>query len=181
MKAQLRELSSLYASSHSEADLERVRQQHRSALTSRDTEHRTALANLDGKHQSALRDLKQHSASIEDLRARLARLESEHRELQSEYSKAVDLSRNQQAALTKTREELNMARAHITRLEEQLQDASLQQDTGDVSHSSVSSSRNDQAALVIRDLRAQIVILEEELKDNRHQVMTLKKQVLTKG
>lgn len=191
--SKLRELSNNH-----ESTLKDLRSKHDSAVKELSSGHESTLKELTGHHESrfndlntrheaTLRDITAHNASIEDLRARLKKVEGQFQELQSEYGKALDLSRNQQVALTKTREELNMSRAHAQRLEEQLEDASLQnssqtqdgQLTGDVSHTSVSSARNDQAALVIRDLRAQVVILEEEMQGQREQIRNLKKAALT--
>lgn len=165
LKRQLRALSAAHAASPTRVDIESLSEQHNQALSS----------------------LAEHTATTEELRQRLQRLETTHFELQSEYQKAVNLSRNQQVALSKTRDELKNSRAHAQHLEEQLEDASVQNSSlhaeppvgeGDSSHASVGSARNDQAAMVIRDLRAQVVILEEEMQVQRDQIMRLKKAAL---
>ena len=172
LKQELRQLSSLYTAAVPKEDLD--------ALSSKYDDN---ISELKQKQQEYEDKLQEDRSEIQMLQGKISELKEEQDQLNNEYSKAVDLSHNQQTALTRTREELNLSRAHAHRLEEQLQDANLHSgDRGDVSTSSLGSIRNDQAALVIRDLRAQVVILEEELQSQREEMMKLKKAaVLTKG
>lgn len=132
-------------------------------------------------HENKARDLEaareSHAAQHKDLQQQLLELRRSHEELESEYDRAMEYSQNQQIALTRTREDLNHARINYQRLEEQMQEIKLSTDP-DASQGSMGSLNTRHAQLLIRDLRAQIVITEEERDELREQVRKLKKAAI---
>lgn len=140
------------------------------ALRTQISNHETQTRDLEATHKS-------HLAQHNELEQQLLKLRRSHEELEGEYDRAMEYSHNQQVALTRTREDLNHLRASYQRLEEQMQEMKLSTDP-DASQGSIGSVNARHAQLLIRDLRAQIVITEEERDELREQVRTLKKAAL---
>lgn len=148
--------------------------------------HQSKFRELSDEH-SALRD-KYSSESSEkaDFQRQLKQITEEHntkyQELEADYNKSLQYFKNQEMALSKTREELSRYKEQNSRLQSKLDDMLLQEKdiSADVSNSSVSSDYGTKMNqrhldLQLRDLRAQVIILQEERDELKSKSLELRK------
>lgn len=137
---------------------------------------------------------------VERLRKQLEENEEKYAALENEYESSVQYVRTSEKALTVTRDELNKFKDSNTKLQGELDQLRLrlqdQEDNDDASSVTSSNaggvrSRSDrvgtppakynsrQIDLQLRDLRAQIIILQEERDDLRASTLEVKKKLIT--
>lgn len=148
--------------------------------------HQSKFRELSDEH-NALRD-KYSSESSEkaDYQRQLTLINEEHnakyQELEADYNKSLQYFKNQEMALSKTREELSRYKEQNSRLQSKLDDMLLQEKdvSADISNNSVSSDYGTKMNqrhldLQLRDLRAQVIILQEERDELKSKSLELRK------
>jgi predicted nucleic acid-binding Zn-ribbon protein len=148
-------------------------------LESRHSDLRDQLDQVQQEHDKKVTDIESlHSTRYEDL--------------ENEYNKSLQYFKNTELALTKTRDELNKQKGDNAKLLQQVEDLKLQaagspgNDDAEIHDRSASSlggsphqSRyNRQYDLQLRDLRAQVIILQEERDELRQNALELKKRAI---
>lgn len=152
----------------------------------------SSASELHAQHEKSeaelvtLREFKQRSSeTAERLESELKQKAARCEELESEYNKSVEYLQNQQNALSKTRAELARVKETNTRLQEELSEARLVGPSPDgvtpdpdASSHSLASLNFRQAELIIKDLKTQLIIAEEERDEMRDQVRQMKRAAL---
>lgn len=158
---------------------------------------------LDSFTESAKEKSSQTELLVEDLRKQLQENEERYNSMEEECDRSAQCVRNSDKALTKTRDELarfkdinTKLQSEIDELRLRLQDQEENDDTASVASSTGASggmrSRTDhrvgtppakynsrQFDLQLRDLRAQIIILQEERDELRGSTLEVKKKLIT--
>lgn len=158
---------------------------------------------LDSFTESAKEKTSQTELLVEDLRKQLQDNEERYNSMEEECDRSAQCVRNSDKALTKTRDELVRFKdinvklqSEIDELRLRLQDQEENDDTASVASSQGASggmrSRTDhrvgtppakynsrQFDLQLRDLRAQIIILQEERDELRGSTLEVKKKLIT--
>lgn len=172
--------------------LEQVQSNHE-ALQSKMNEYNDNITKeLQQKIESLTND---HENKLKEVRAQH---DSRYCELEQEYVKSLQYFKNIERALSKTREELAKQKADNAKLQSELDDLRLRiqaddeegDDNSGVNRSSASMAserlgspnamkyNNRQFDLQLRDLRAQVIILQEERDELRAQSLELKKRAI---
>ena len=156
---------------------------------------------LDSFAATAKQQTSESKDQMEDLRKQLEENEERYISLENEYDSSLQYVRNSDKALTKTRDELNKYKdlnakqqTEIDQLRLRLADQEENDDADSVASSNTGGvrSRNDhrvgtppakyntrQIDLQLRDLRAQIIILQEERDELRASTLEVKKKLIT--
>lgn len=151
-----------------------------------------SVDDLSAKHKEAESELvtlrafkEQSSKDSSDLQSQLEAAKARCTELEAEYNKSVEYLQNQQSALSKTRSELARIKEANSSLQDELNDARLlagpsmeSHNDADTSTQSVGSLNYRQAELIIKDLKTQLIIAEEDRDELREQVHKMKKAAL---
>lgn len=159
------------------------------------------LNQLKEKLDHALQQKSDESeGQVEELKKQLEEYEDRYESLEKEYENSLQYVHNSDKALTKTREELtkhkdnsSKLQAEIDQLRLRLQDPEDDEDNESVGSSNAGMrSRNDhrvgtppakynsrQIDLQLKDLRAQIIILQEEREELRASTLEVKKKLIT--
>jgi hypothetical protein len=140
---------------------------------------------------------------VESLKKELEELHERHTFLENEYETTMQYVRNSDKALTKTREELSKYKDNTIKLQSEIDELRLrlQDQEENEDNVSVTSSNNGgsgvrsrtdhrvgtppakynsrQIELQLRDLRAQIIILQEERDELRANTLEIKKKLIT--
>ncbi|KAF5093333.1 hypothetical protein D0Z00_004116 [Geotrichum galactomycetum] len=140
---------------------------------------------------------------VETLKKELDELHERHTFLENEYETTMQYVRNSDKALTKTREELSKHKDNTIKLQSEIDELRLrlQDQEENEDNVSVTSSNNGgsgvrsrtdhrvgtppakynsrQIELQLRDLRAQIIILQEERDELRANTIEIKKKLIT--
>lgn len=135
----------------------------------------------------------------EENEKKLVSIDEEHRsryaELEEDYEKSLQYFKNTETALSRTREELAKYKDMSSKLKDELDDLKLRYQGEDEQDDSVEHGAADRGVsspsmggagsskystknfdLQLRDLRAQIIILQEERDDLRENILDLKKK-----
>lgn len=158
---------------------------------------------LDVFAEEAKQRSNENEGVVESLKKELEELHERHTYLENEYETTMQYVRNSDKALSKTREELSKYKDNTTRLQSEIDDLRLrlQDQEENEDNASVSSSNNGgsgvrsrtdhrvgtppakynsrQIELQLRDLRAQIIILQEERDELRANTLEIKKKLIT--
>lgn len=139
-------------------------------------------------------------AQMEQLKQDIAEYEERYRALESEHDTSLQYTNTSEKALSKTREELSKYKDLNTKLMDEVNSLKLQvKDDDDDEKGSIGDSdsitsksrgtastsgstrgwNSRQIDLQLRDLRAQIIILQEERDDLRTKSLDLKKKLIT--
>uniref|UniRef100_A0A060T8I2 ARAD1C37268p n=1 Tax=Blastobotrys adeninivorans TaxID=409370 RepID=A0A060T8I2_BLAAD len=160
--------------------------------------HKKSLNDVTTRHAELETKFNDQDATgksrIAELEAQLEQLEKDHStkyaDLEAEYDKSFQYIKNTETALTKTREELSRYKDLNAKLQTELDEVKLHskdddEDTSDrdrVGSPSMSSKySNRQFELQLRDLRAQIIILQEERDELRANLLEYKKKAINSG
>jgi hypothetical protein len=148
-------------------------------MTKRYAELETRLTDSDESHEQR----------VQENERKLQELDQEHKaryaELEEDYEKSLQYFKNTETALSRTREELAKYKDMSNKLKSELDDLKLraQEDEEDAdrergmsSPSMGSKYSTKNFDLQLRDLRAQIIILQEERDDLRENILDLKKK-----
>lgn len=175
-------------------------QQARSDLDSHQTQLHENKRSLDTYAESAKQQSSETQDAVVSLRKQLEDNEERYISLENEYDSSLQYVQNSDKALTKTRDELSRFKDINTKLQSEidqmrlrLQDQEENDDTSSVASSTgVRTSRTDhrvgtppakynsrQIDLQLRDLRAQIIILQEERDELRASTLDVKKKLIT--
>lgn len=153
---------------------------------------------LDTFTQNAKQRTTDHEDAVEDLKKQLEDFEARYAALETEYDGSLQYVRNADKALHKTRDELSKYKDTSAKLQTEIDDLRLRlqdqednEDNESVTSSGGVRSRNDhrvgtpparynsrQIDLQLRDLRAQIIILQEERDELRASTLELKKKLI---
>lgn len=130
-----------------------------------------------------------HEQRVKESERKLQELDQEHKsryaELEEDYEKSLQYFKNTETALSRTREELAKYKDMSSKLKTELDDLKLRaqedeegvdQERGLSSPSMGSKYSTKNFDLQLRDLRAQIIILQEERDDLRENILDLKKK-----
>lgn len=156
--------------------------------------------------QLELQFKEQHEAKSQASQQELEHLKQEHaqaikglddnhntryNDLENEYEKSLQYFKNTETALTKTREELSKYKESNSKLQQEVDELKLRLDQEDDGQGDESTHTIDRIGspnagstkynsrhydLQLRDLRAQIIILQEERDELRQQVLQVKKK-----
>lgn len=161
--------------------------------------HKKSLSDVTTRHAELETKFNDQDATgksrIAELESQLEQLEKDHStkyaDLEAEYDKSFQYIKNTETALTKTREELSRYKDLNAKLQAELDEVKLHskdddEDTADkdrgVGSPSMSSKySNRHFELQLRDLRAQIIILQEERDELRANLLEYKKKAINSG
>lgn len=129
-------------------------------------------------------------AQIITLKHEVEDSEEKYKQLEKEYNTTLQYTNTSEKALTKTREELAKYKDLSAKLQEEVNNLKLQVQEDDedgtiadndsiTSKTRASRFNSRQIELQLRDLKAQIIILQEERDDLRSKSLDLKKKLIT--
>lgn len=172
----------------------------RNELETHQTQLHENKRSLDTFAESAKQQTDEKDDLVVDLHKRIEETEERYITLENEYESSMQYVRTSEKALTKTRDELNRVKdintklqGEIDQLRLRLQDQEENDDTSSVTSSNTGGvrSRSDhrvgtpptkynsrQIDLQLRDLRAQIIILQEERDELRASTLEAKKKFI---
>ncbi|KAF5099067.1 hypothetical protein D0Z03_001100 [Geotrichum reessii] len=183
----------------SHADLETQKKNIESYQTQLDDNKKS----LDVFTEKAKQRSTESESVVENLKKELEELHERYTYLENEYETTMQYVRNSDKALTKTREELSKYKDNTTKLQSEIDELRLrlQDQEENEDNISVTSSNNGgsgmrsrtdhrvgtppakynsrQIELQLRDLRAQIIILQEERDELRANTLEIKKKLIT--
>lgn len=140
------------------------------------SEHAREIGTWQERHTNVNSELERLKMQFANSQEENSGLIKRYQELESDYSSSLEHFKSQKLALDKTREELARIKEVNTKLEEELQESKLHSQDPDVSVSSNLSNRH--AEVMVRGLRARIIVLEEERDELRQKVDKLREAAL---
>jgi hypothetical protein len=174
-------------------DIETIRgdlERHQSIVEEREK----TLGEMTAKHGVLESKISEQNKSSTDLEeaikqreeqacAKQAELDAKVKELEAAYAESLGSVRNTDKALSRTRDELNKQKDLNGKLQAELDDLRLHTQTDDDDRdgeriSSASPYNNKHVDLQLRDLRAQVIILQEERDELRASTLELKKKAI---